>query len=436
MRRIAPALLLMAAVGCSQPTPPAPTTTAAPGQAPSGAPASKAAAQAVQEVTLEEPAAPAKEMIEEIKEEIAREEADEEEMIEEVSEKVAETESKGTTEPAGEPAGEPAPSEDEGPKSVDELLGSLRNPNGPPDINKIASQLEKLLEKEPEHLDGTLTMANIEQIRGRQAGGTEAGKEHFLKSGSYVRKLFKANADVANNPQIRGFAGVVLYNLACAEALDNRATDAFASLKEAVGYGFTDLSQMMKDDDLAKVRELPEFAGFEAEAKAMIKAAAQKEIDSLLAANEPFDFNFELDDIAGKKVSKADFAGKVMIVDIWGTWCPPCRAEIPHFVELDKQFKEKGLQIVGLNKEQARDAETASKTVKDFCDENGVTYPCALISDEVMEQVPDFQGFPTTLFIDRTGKVRLKVVGARGPEFLQGVVETLLAEKAPEGAAN
>ena len=59
-----------------------------------------------------------------------------------------------------------------------------------------------------------------------------------------------------------------------------------------------------------------------------------------------------------------------------------------------------------------------------------------LISDEVMEQVPDFQGFPTTLFIDRTGKVRLKVVGARGPEFLQGVVETLLAEKAPEGAAN
>jgi thiol-disulfide isomerase/thioredoxin len=192
----------------------------------------------------------------------------------------------------------------------------------------------------------------------------------------------------------------------------------------------------MKDEDLASVRQLPDWAGFETEAKAMVKAAAQKEIDSLLAANEPFDFNFELDDIAGKKVSKADFAGKVMIVDIWGTWCPPCRAEIPHFVELDKQFKEKGLQIVGLNKERSPDAEEAAKTVKDFCDENGVAYPCALISDAVMEQVPDFQGFPTTLFIDRAGKVRLKVVGARGPEFLQGVVETLLAEKAPEGAAN
>jgi len=438
MRRLAPVVLLTAALGCSQPAPPAPSanssTTGAGGTA-ATAVEQKAAAQAAQEVAAQDPAAPAKEMIEEIKEEIKEEiakEEQEEEMIEEVTEKVAEAEEKG----AGAPAGEPAAEEDAAPKSVDELLASLRNPTEQPDINKIATQLEKLLEKEPEHVDGTLTLANIEQIRGRQKGGTEAGKEHFLKSGAYVRKLFKLNDQIANNPQIRGFAGVVMYNLACAEALDNRSADSLATLKEAVGYGFTDLAQMTKDDDLKAVRELPEWAGFESEAKALVKAATQKEIDTLLAAHEPFEFNFELDDIGGAKISKAQHAGKVMIVDIWGTWCPPCRAEIPHFVELDKQFKEKGLQIVGLNKERTPDAEEAAKTVKSFCDENGVTYPCALISDEVMEQVPDFQGFPTTLFIDRTGKVRLKVVGARGPEFLQAVVETLLAEKAPEGATN
>ena len=429
MRRLAPVLLLTAALGCSQPSSPAPTATTA---KPSGG---EAAAQAAQEVTTQNPAAPAKEMIdeikEEIKEEIAREEQ-EEEMIEEVAETVTEAEEKA----GGSPAGEPAAEEDAGPKSVDELLASLRNPTEQPDINKIATQLEALLEKEPEHVDGTLTLANIEQIRGRQKGGTAAGKEHFLKSGTYVRKLFKLNDQIANNPQIRGFAGVVMYNLACAEALDNRTADALGTLKEAVGYGFTDLAQMTKDDDLKAVRELPEWAGFESEAKALVKAATQKEIDTLLAANEPFEFNFELDEIGGSKISKAQHAGKVMIVDIWGTWCPPCRAEIPHFVELDKQFKEKGLQIVGLNKERSGDAEEAAKTVKDFCDENGVTYPCALISDAVMEQVPDFQGFPTTLFIDHTGKVRLKVVGARGPEFLQGVVETLLAEKAAAGTSN
>ncbi|MFM8224171.1 MAG: TlpA family protein disulfide reductase, partial [Planctomycetaceae bacterium] len=184
------------------------------------------------------------------------------------------------------------------------------------------------------------------------------------------------------------------------------------------------------------VRKLPEYEGFEKEVAEMIKVAAKKEIDGLLAKNTPFDFNFELDDIGGNKISKATYAGKVMIVDIWGTWCPPCRAEIPHFVELDKKYREKGLQIVGLNREQTEDADEAKALITKFNESQGVTYPCALITEEIMGQVPEFQGFPTTLFIDRKGTVRLKVVGARGPEFLEGVVEALLAEPAPEAPAS
>ncbi|MCY2968145.1 MAG: TlpA disulfide reductase family protein, partial [Planctomycetota bacterium] len=202
-----------------------------------------------------------------------------------------------------------------------------------------------------------------------------------------------------------------------------KTAESLASLKEAVGYGFADLKLMNSDEDLVAVRELPEFAAFVEDTKKAIKELNAKEVAKLMETHEPFEFNFELDDINGKKVSKAEFAGKVMIVDIWGTWCPPCRAEIPHFVELDKEFKEKGLQIVGLNREQTKDDEAAVKLVKDFNEQQGVTYPCALITEEIMGQVPEFQGFPTTLFIDRAGKVRLKVVGARGPEFLQAVVE-------------
>src|SRR5262249_29822469 len=59
-----------------------------------------------------------------------------------------------------------------------------------------------------------------------------------------------------------------------------------------------------------------------------------EEVDRLLKENEPFEFDFDLKDVNGQKLSKADFAGKVLIVDIWGTWCPPCRMEIPHFLEL------------------------------------------------------------------------------------------------------
>ncbi|MFM7159492.1 MAG: redoxin domain-containing protein [Planctomycetaceae bacterium] len=335
-------------------------------------------------------------------------------------------------EPQGEPGDEP---KDEGAKTVDELLSSLRSGELQLELGEVATRLEKLVAKDPEHFEGRLILANILQNLGRQGG--DGQNEIYLKSGKFLKEALKLKPElVEENPNIRSLAGVVLYNQACALAKTEAPAEALTTLKEAVGFGFSDMKLMSSDEDLASVRKLPEYEGFEKEAAEMIKVAAKKEIDGLLAKNNPFDFNFELDDIGGNKISKATYAGKVMIVDIWGTWCPPCRAEIPHFVELDKKYREKGLQIVGLNREQTEDADEAKALITKFNESQGVTYPCALITEEIMGQVPEFQGFPTTLFIDRKGTVRLKVVGARGPEFLEGVVEALLAEPAPEAPAS
>jgi thiol-disulfide isomerase/thioredoxin len=335
-------------------------------------------------------------------------------------------------EPQGEPKDEP---KEEGAKTVDELLSSLRSGELQLELGEVATRLEKLVEKDPEHFEGRLILANILQNVGRQGGDQQ--NDTFLKSGKFLRQALKLKPElVEENPNVRSLAGVVMYNEACALAKTDAPAEALTTLKQAVGFGFSDLKLMTTDEDLESVRKLPEYEAFEKEAAEMIKLAAKKEIDGLLAKNEPFDFNFELDDIGGNKISKGTYAGKVMIVDIWGTWCPPCRAEIPHFVELDKKYREKGLQIVGLNREQTDDADEAKALITKFNESQGVTYPCALITEEIMGQVPQFQGFPTTLFIDRKGTVRLKVVGARGPEFLEGVVEALLAEPAPEAPAS
>ena len=153
------------------------------------------------------------------------------------------------------------------------------------------------------------------------------------------------------------------------------------------------------------------------------------EIAHLLAANTPFPFDFNLEDVAGNKLSKADLAGKVLIVDLWGTWCPPCRMEIPHFVALSKKYQDQGLAVVGLNSERIRDKDKAAELVREFCKTEGVDYPCAVITSDFLQQVPDLEGFPTTLFIDRAGQVRLKVVGYHDISFLQAAVEALLEEK-------
>ena len=119
-----------------------------------------------------------------------------------------------------------------------------------------------------------------------------------------------------------------------------------------------------------------------------------------------------------------------MIVDVWGTWCPPCREEIPSFIALYKRFHDKGLEIVGLNYERV-EPKDVKKTIQSYLEANKVPYPCLIGDEPTQEQIPDFQGFPTTLFLDRAGKVRLKVVGLHSPAYLEAIVATLLEEKAP-----
>src|SRR5262249_43153152 len=131
---------------------------------------------------------------------------------------------------------------------------------------------------------------------------------------------------------------------------------------------------------------------------------------------------------------KKALAGKVLIVDFWGTWCPPCKMEIPHFVALDREFRKRGLQVIGLNEEHGDSDEENAEMVRDYCKSEGVTYPCALATERIKDQVPDLGGFPTTLFLDRTGKVRLMVVGYHELSFLRAAVEALLNEPSGESA--
>lgn len=156
--------------------------------------------------------------------------------------------------------------------------------------------------------------------------------------------------------------------------------------------------------------------------------SARRDVAQDMAQTVPFKFDFQLRDISGESLHKSEFQGKVLIVDIWGTWCPPCREEIPHFIALHQRYASAGLEIVGLNKENGSPEAQAQK-VREFRDKFGIPYRCAIITDRIMAQIPDFEGFPTTLFFDKRGKLRLMYVGYHELRELQAVVENLLAEE-------
>lgn len=257
-----------------------------------------------------------------------------------------------------------------------------------------------------------------------------------------ARKAFRAASDnakqlVKDQPELpepfHEVLSEVFYSGAAAEAAAGDAEAAKATLQQAIHWGWSDIDQLQGDPDLASVRALPNF---EADLTAWIEARRQIVLERAraeLAAGESFPFDFSVTDIEGSEIKLADLKGKVVIVDIWGTWCPPCREEVPSFIKLQEAYGDKGLQIVGLNYEQAPDDATALEMVKDYVEGNGVNYPCALGSEEIRAQVPDFRGFPTTILIDREGKVRLKLEGLHGYLFLEAIVETLLSDEAPTG---
>ena len=303
------------------------------------------------------------------------------------------------------------------------------------DLEGVVQVLERALPGDPDDINLLLSLAQL-TTRLASPDRSKADFEKYLKAGKYVHQALRAHPEIAGNPAVRNLASGVLFNEACALSVDKQTDQAMKSLEEAVAFGYKDLTEMDQNKDLASVRDLPAYAEFKTKAEEMLREQAElariqieKEVDELLADNKPFNFNFELTDTEAKPIAKADFAGKVLIVDVWGTWCPPCRAEIPHFVKLQKTYNEEGLVIVGLNQENAADDEAAVKLVQDFREKNEMNYRCALIGDDTLQQIPEFSGFPTTMFIDRTGKVRAKVVGLHDYEYLETIVRKLLAEK-------
>ena len=117
-----------------------------------------------------------------------------------------------------------------------------------------------------------------------------------------------------------------------------------------------------------------------------------------------------LKDVNGHEVSFDQFKGKVVVVDFWATWCPPCRAEMPGYVELQKKYGADGLVIIGMSV----DAQGPG-VVKSFIEKNGINYQIVMADEAVQTAfggADPISAIPTTFIIDRSGKIRDRKMGS------------------------
>src|SRR5437588_5118328 len=124
-------------------------------------------------------------------------------------------------------------------------------------------------------------------------------------------------------------------------------------------------------------------------------------------------WNTEIQSVDGGTFHLSDYKDKVVVLDLWATWCGPCRAEIPHLVELNKEYAGKGVEVIGLTTESPQ---TDTERVRDFAKELNINYKLGWARGDVAQALMEINGrpsIPQTFVIAPGGRIVTKFIGFR-----------------------
>lgn len=145
------------------------------------------------------------------------------------------------------------------------------------------------------------------------------------------------------------------------------------------------------------------------------------------ASDEPMAPDFALKTMKGKTFRLSDHRGKVVVINFWATWCPPCRSEIPDFIELQNELGDNGLLFVGVSLDRG-----GFEVVRPFAEQMGINYPLVVDDGTVTNKYGNVPGLPTTFVVGPKGRVRGYAPGAIRGRRLRPTLKKLLAE-VPDG---
>jgi len=127
----------------------------------------------------------------------------------------------------------------------------------------------------------------------------------------------------------------------------------------------------------------------------------------------------------GRVITSDILRGRVVLVNVWATWCAPCRVEMPALQRIADAYAGDSLVVLGLSVDRGPATE-----VDAFLAERGITYPVAIIDQRTLDELGGVRGYPTSILLDRDGVVRHAVMGPIGPLTLRPAIWRLLRIKA------
>jgi peroxiredoxin len=113
--------------------------------------------------------------------------------------------------------------------------------------------------------------------------------------------------------------------------------------------------------------------------------------------------DFSIADLQGNTLTLSGYEGKVLFINFWATWCPPCRKEIPDFIEATRELKGEGLEILGISVDQM-----PAEALLEWVRKTGINYPIALATPEIVRAYEPGEYIPATIVVDRKGVIRYR----------------------------
>jgi thiol-disulfide isomerase/thioredoxin len=301
---------------------------------------------------------------------------------------------------------------------------------------KAVRSLDRILALQPTNREALLGRAFLALTQAEKAPAA-ADRAAAIETASTMMKTLRRAYEKPTQPEINMYARI-LYTEARLYAEQGRFDRSTVVLKEGYDAGFDHFDRIGVDPSMASFRASPEYHKMLVAIDSANLAAARSRVKNFVDKPLDIPFDFKVAGLDGKPLSLDQFKGKVVVIDIWGTWCEPCRKAIPGLIQLYRRHHRLGLEIVGLAFERdAPTAEAATQLVKQCVQEMGIPYPCAVGNEAVIAKIPNFHAFPTTLVLDRQGRVRMLVLenndGLLGA--LDNVVQVLAAEPATPAPA-
>jgi thiol-disulfide isomerase/thioredoxin len=140
--------------------------------------------------------------------------------------------------------------------------------------------------------------------------------------------------------------------------------------------------------------------------------------------------DFTLEKLNGGNLKLSDLRGKAVLLNFWATWCGPCKIETPWLVEMQNQYGNQGLQVVGVAMDDSGKDEI-SKFAKDM----GVNYPVLLGKEAVGDEYGGVPALPESFFIGRDGKIVDRIIGLKGKAEIEDAIKKALSTEAATSAA-